>query len=254
MIRTLRGVVLITLLLPTLLWALCATPQSDFQARVEYVYDGDTVRLYGGEKIRLVGINSPELDHEHGQHQPQAVAARRYLQQLLKDSQGQVHIVYAAERQDRYQRSLAHLYLPDGRNINELLVLQGLAFRIAIPPNLQYQTCYVEAEQLARRHGRGVWSQSDYWILDSHAVGKQHKGFRLVQGRVERMQETGKSIWLVMSGDKLRLRIARSDLNSLQLDASSLIGKQVLVRGWLHPNNYGMQLRLKHANDVMLLP
>jgi endonuclease YncB( thermonuclease family) len=252
--RFVPALLLTLALLPAMAWAWCAVEEYDGRGRVAYVYDGDTVRLASGEKIRLVGINSPELDHEHGQHQPQARAARRYLQQLLALADDQVLIDYAPESRDRYQRRLAHLYLPDGRNINEMLVAEGLAFRIAIPPNLQHQACYQQAEDKARKAGKGVWANTRYWILDSHKVGKQHRGFRLVQGRITGIEETRKSIWLLMEGERIRIRIARSDRSQIQLDIDKLVGQRVLARGWLHPNNYGMQLRLKHANDVMLWP
>lgn len=249
---TLRLIILVIGLWSPGAWALCHASDYDVRAQVAYVYDGDTVRLSNGERVRLVGINSPELDHEHGHHQPQAEAARNYLVQLLAHSDG-IYLIYAAERQDHYQRSLAHLFLSDGRSINELLLEQGLAFRIAIPPNLRFQDCYRAAETEARAAGRGVWSHSAYWILDSRHVTQDDKGFRLVSGRVERIYETRKSIWLVLEGGRLQVRIARMDLAGVGLDPNQLVGKSILVRGWLHPGEGGMTLRLRHGNDLQRL-
>lgn len=232
-------------------WALCQATDYDVRAQVDYVYDGDTLRLSNGDKVRLVGVNTPELDHERGHHQPQAEAARDYLQQLLANSDG-VYLLYASERHDRYQRVLAHLFLSDGRNINELLLQQGLAFRIAVPPNLRFQDCYRSAEDEARSAHRGVWSQSSYWVLDSRELERNLKGFRLIRGRVVRVEQTQKSIWLVLEGERLRVRIARSDMASLGADPQRWLGQTILLRGWVYGADGGLQLRLRHANDVML--
>lgn len=87
------------------------------------VYDGDTIRL-GDERIRIVGLDTPELGHR-AQCQEEAVAAEQAKQALIAEfARGNV----ALERQgtDRYGRTLARVTV-DGRDVADTLIAQGLA-------------------------------------------------------------------------------------------------------------------------------
>ncbi len=99
----------------------CAPGKINDYARVRYVYDGDTVLLEDGRKVRLIGLNAPELGRDDQAPEPRAAAARDALVAIL-DSHRQIGLRYGRERHDRYGRVLAHLYLEDGVNINALLV------------------------------------------------------------------------------------------------------------------------------------
>lgn len=84
---------------------------------VARIIDGDTLVLEGGERIRLLGIDAPEL------RQPGGAAARAFLVALAEGK------IVRIERRghDRYARTLAHLYLPDGRSLAALLLTAGHA-------------------------------------------------------------------------------------------------------------------------------
>jgi micrococcal nuclease len=87
------------------------------------IHDGDTIRL-GDERIRIVGLDTPELGHR-AQCQEEAVAAEQAKQALIAEiARGNV----ALERQgtDRYGRTLARVTV-DGRDVADTLIAQGLA-------------------------------------------------------------------------------------------------------------------------------
>ncbi|HKJ23067.1 MAG TPA: thermonuclease family protein, partial [Gammaproteobacteria bacterium] len=94
----------------------CGPSRVDARAHVAYVYDGDTVRLDDGRRIRLIGVDTPEIAHDGNPAQPFALAARQFLIDLLHQSGGDVRLRYGPERKDHYHRTLAHLYLPDGQS------------------------------------------------------------------------------------------------------------------------------------------
>ncbi|MCV2869268.1 thermonuclease family protein [Defluviimonas sp. WL0002] len=81
-----------------------------------YVVDGDTIRIQKTQ-VRLFGVDAPELDHPYG------VRAKRALQRLCKG-----HVIRAEVTDlDSYGRTLAHCYLPDGRDLSAEMVKLGLA-------------------------------------------------------------------------------------------------------------------------------
>ena len=83
--------------------------------RQVHVIDGDTFR-YGTERVRLRGIDTPELSEPGGQ------AARMRLEELLRS--GPVRIV--PHGRDVYDRTVADVYI-DGRNVAEMLQTEGFA-------------------------------------------------------------------------------------------------------------------------------
>ena len=201
----------------------------DERATVRKVFDGDTVELTDGRHVRFVGINAPEVAHQDKLAEPLAEEARAALAAALKKDPT-VLLRYDAERVDVHQRTLAHLYLSDRRSLAALLLEQGLAFWVAIPPDLHNAECYRAREQQARSAKRGIWSNAYYTPLDAQKVGRGADGFHVVKGRVERIGKSKGTIWLNLA-PKMALRIAREDLRyftsykpeSLRVDAGTAV-------------------------------
>jgi endonuclease YncB( thermonuclease family) len=214
----------------------CPARQPDETARVRYVHDGDTVHLEDGRKVRLIGINAPELAHDDTPAQAFAIEARDALRAAIASHDYRVGLVYGTERHDRYGRTLAHLFTPDGDNLQARLLLQGMAAAIAHPPNIAYSDCYAMQEQSARCKGAGIWSTPGQTITDAADLDADSTGFHLVTGDVEHISKTDKGIWIFMS--KLMLGIRSDDLANFDpSELLSLHGKQLTVRGWLHPGS-----------------
>ena len=94
----------------------CRTTDSGRTVSITNVLDGDTVVMSTSEHVRLVGIDTPEMNYDAGRPEPGAVEAGEYLQGLLRD-ETQLTLVQDVESQDRYRRTLGHLFLADGTNV-----------------------------------------------------------------------------------------------------------------------------------------
>lgn len=104
--------------------------------RIKTIYDGDTVVLEDGQKICLLGINTPEISHRGNQADAGGNEAKSWLIAKLKD--GKVRLETDVEKTDSYGRTLGHLFTENNEHINVLLVAAGLAQASIWPPNLKY--------------------------------------------------------------------------------------------------------------------
>jgi endonuclease YncB( thermonuclease family) len=217
---------------------LCPADRVDEKVQVAYVYDGDTVRLSDGRKLRLIGLDAPEVGHRG---EPSAG--------------GSLGMRYDAERRDQYGRELAHLYLSDGSDVAAEILAAGLASTLAIPPNLWNQSCFAAQEQAARQAQRGVWKLRPYRGVESKDLAADSSGFHRVFGRVSRVGESKKSLWLNLEGG-LAVRVPREDLTYFgELDLHSLSGRRIEVRGRIYSDGgRRLQLTLQHPSALALLP
>ena len=212
----------------------CVAPRFDEIARVRYVHDGDTVHLHDGRKLRLIGINAPELARDDLPEQAFAREARELLDGAIASSGNRVGVVYGTERHDRYKRTLAHLFSVDGKNLQALLLERGMAAAIAHPPNLAFTTCYEQQEQAARCRGAGIWADPAQSTTEVARLGADRTGFARITGKIESISHTDKGVRIIM--DKLVLGISPENLVYFDLaELKSLRGRRVTVQGWLHP-------------------
>lgn len=212
----------------------CPGEQIDEFAVVRYVHDGDTVHLEDGRKVRLIGINTPELAHDNRPEQAYAQQARAFLNKTLAIHDYRVGLRYGKARHDRHQRTLAHLFSPDGDNIQALLLRQGLAQAIAHPPSVAFADCYAQQEQLARCVDVGIWSHAQHAAVDVDELTADSTGFRRISGRIDRVSRSNTGFWLSMAA--LLIHVNQQDLAYFDAtDLPSLAGQRVIVRGWLQP-------------------
>lgn len=125
--------------------------------RVTVVHDGDTVSIEIGnreEKVRLIGIDAPELGQE-----PWGKKAKRKLQDIIRRTDKSVRIELDVEERDKYGRLLAYLWTKDGRLVNEEMVRSGYAFLYTIPPNVKYVDRLRKAQEIASKKKIGMWSE-----------------------------------------------------------------------------------------------
>lgn len=231
----------------------CDADRIDTRATVEWVADGDTVKLQDGKNVRLIGINTPELNHEGKPSQPYARMARSELQRILATSDNSVSLRYGEEKKDRYNRLLAHLYLPDGRNVNALMLRRGLAVAIVVPPNDWNLDCYRQAEAQAHAQGSGIWSLPAYRKKDSRRLRGSERGYRFVEGLIERVGKSRHSIWLNLRG-RLAIRIDRKELHRFPHgDFSNLEGRKLIARGWVYQRKDELRMRIRHPSNLELL-
>lgn len=128
-----------------------APAESDVVVRV---VDGDTVVLRSAGKSRLIGVDTPEV---FGGQECFGREASRFAKRVLRPGL-RVGAERDVEERDRYGRTLVYLQLPDGRSFNELLVAEGFAVPLTIPPNVLHAERFRELARRARERAAGLWS------------------------------------------------------------------------------------------------
>ncbi len=126
-----------------------------FSAVVERAVDGDTVVLAGGERVRYIGVDTPELHHPRKPVQAYAREAMEFNRRLVEGKR--VRLEFDADRRDKYRRLLAYVFLEDGTFVNAELVKQGYAQLLTIPPNVKYSDLFLKLQREAREAKRGLW-------------------------------------------------------------------------------------------------
>ena len=135
---------------------------------VDRVVDGDTLVLESGERVRLIGIDTPEM-HESKKlyrdaqrtHQDASAIQRlgerayEFTRNLVEGKR--VSLEFDVEKHDRYKRLLAYVYLKDATFVNAEIVKQGYASLMTYPPNVKYADSFVKLYQEARENRRGLW-------------------------------------------------------------------------------------------------
>ena len=143
------------------------------KATVTSIVDGDTIYVNSGGntlKVRLIGIDTPESrynskaerDSDRSGEDLKAILAQgkratAYLKSILRKGDS-VTLEYDLQQYDKYGRTLAYVYLSDGRMVNELIIASGYASPMTIPPNIKYKDRFLQAYQAARAKKLGLWA------------------------------------------------------------------------------------------------
>lgn len=127
------------------------------RARVVRAIDGDTIELRGGERIRLIGVNTPESVDPRRPVQVYGKEAGEFTRRMVEGKD--VRLEFDVERKDRYGRGLAYVFLPDGTFVNAELVRLGFAQAYRYPPNVRYADLFHGLQQEARDANRGLWGR-----------------------------------------------------------------------------------------------
>jgi micrococcal nuclease len=130
-------------------------PSERVPARVTRHTDGDTLWLSGIGKVRLIGIDTPEV---FGRAECYGRRASAFVRRLLPIG-SRVSYTLGVERRDRYGRALAYLYTTEGRFVNLVLVRRGYAQPLTVPPNDRFAARFVRAARGARARGVGLWAR-----------------------------------------------------------------------------------------------
>jgi endonuclease YncB( thermonuclease family) len=112
---------------------------------IPYVLDGDSLAFNNDIRIRLYGIDAPEIDHPEGQ------LAKRHLQNLIQNQTVRVVV----KETDKYGRGIAKVFLPNGDDLSARMVADGYARAYA-----SFTSSYVALEKKARKEKTGLWAQN----------------------------------------------------------------------------------------------
>lgn len=135
-----------------LLLSLNSHAQEKINCTITKIVDGDTFYCNassGPEKIRLIGVNTPEIKT------PEGIKARDFASSIISVDQV-VMLELDVQNRGPYRRLLAYIWIDDIM-LNELLVKEGFAQVATYPPNIKYVDLFIEAEKQARKNNKGLW-------------------------------------------------------------------------------------------------
>jgi micrococcal nuclease len=132
--------------------------------------DGDTLKLENGERVRLIGIDTPEMHESSKLYKDsqrtnqdirtiQEMGRKAYLFTKNLVEGERVRLEFDVEKHDRYDRLLAYVFLKDGTFVNAEIVRQGYASLMTYPPNVKYADEFRKLYQEARENNRGLWKE-----------------------------------------------------------------------------------------------
>ncbi|MCK4864836.1 MAG: thermonuclease family protein [Gammaproteobacteria bacterium] len=230
----------------------CAAQLFHETVNVSHIYDGDTIRLTDGRKLRLIGINTPERGRDGNKDQPFYLSAKKQLQQIVKNNKNQLKIVLGKEKNDRYKRLLAHVFTINGKNISATLLRNGQGFSITIPPNIRFLNCYKNAEKEAQNNKRGIWNHAFSKPIRASSISNSTLGFQRASGTVKRIGKSRSSFWLNLDAN-FAIRILKKDLpyfNSVH--PKTLLHHHLTVRGWVYKKNKEFRMTVHHPASLQI--
>ena len=134
------------------------------------VVDGDTLKLSDGKRVRLIGVDTPEIHYSEkllkdsartgrGVRSIQALGLRasEYTKNLCENKP--VKLEYDVKQRDRYERLLAYVYLEDGTFVNAKIVEDGYGMVMTVPPNVKHADYFLKLQKDARENRRGLWEK-----------------------------------------------------------------------------------------------
>ncbi len=218
--------------------------------QVAYIFDGDTFATATGERIRLLGINAPEVTHGSEPGQVMGNAATRGLKSLIAGKI--VRLGFDVQRRDMYGRTLAQIWLRDGTWVNGEMVRLALAHVYTFTPNLHWAEKLLKLERPARKQHLGIWNTKRFSVIPADQVKKSDIGqFHVVTGKVNRVNRNGVGFRLA----KLNISIPRKYRLWFHFPLRLRTGQRVTVHGFIRAGHSGsLYLALHSPFDLEALP
>ena len=234
----------------------CRLKGSAEAVSVQRIYDGDTLLLEDGRKLRLLGVNTPEMGNGKQPAQAFARAAKQAVENFFADGQ-QVWIQTDVQLLDRHGRLLAHVFkgesLASGENLEQSLLRQGLAWHVAVPPNLQLAACLASTEDKARHERRGLWARYEPTLL----AGKRLTagGYQRIRARVGKVV-FAKAWWINFSDDFAAVIYPENQKYFSRRQVAGWEGQWLELEGWVYPMRYKnrSQWRVKLETPYAVTP
>jgi micrococcal nuclease len=127
------------------------------------VIDGDTITVRKGlteERVRYIGVDTPEITHNGGKSECYAQEAKEYNEMMVLNKY--VILEGDKEERDRYGRLLKYVYITDGDKnvmVNKALITDGYAKVLRISPNVKYADTFKDEERRAKESRKGLWGK-----------------------------------------------------------------------------------------------
>ncbi|CCU80711.1 thermonuclease [Halanaerobium saccharolyticum subsp. saccharolyticum DSM 6643] len=254
-----KSLILLTILAVLILSITGCNQQLTDEVYIERVIDGDTVKTAAGDSIRLLGVDTPEIDWKNNNSEYYAEEARDYsIKNLLGEN---VVLEYDNEKEDHYGRTLAYIF-QDGENFNQKLLENGYANLMIVAPNDQYEAEFKKAVKKARKSRLGIWSQ----ILElqkslpiiSYQEAASFIGERvIIEGEIVNTAATTSVNYLNFSNDyqnTLSIIIFNQNLNKFDYPpAEYILDKKIKVLGEIKIYQGSPQIVVNDPHNILII-
>ncbi len=130
------------------------SPKDREQVLVVHVIDGDTIEIEGGQHVRYIGIDTPEVEGPYTSNECFGSEASEKNRELVEGKH--VWMESDKENKDQYGRLLRYVYIDDIM-VNAELIRLGYARAVSYPPNTKYHELFLKLEREAAQSGTGLW-------------------------------------------------------------------------------------------------
>jgi micrococcal nuclease len=127
------------------------TQPSREKTKVIKVIDGDTIEITGNQKVRYIGMDTPEISDKKECY---GIEASNKNKDLVLNQE--IEIEKDVSETDRFGRLLRYVYI-EGQMVNEILIREGFAKVSTFPPDIKNKDIFLKAEQEARNNNKGLW-------------------------------------------------------------------------------------------------
>ncbi|CAB9529167.1 function [Seminavis robusta] len=173
-------------------------PPKSKKCKVKSVYDGDTITLYNKRRVRLLGIDTPELQPK----QAFSEEAREYTKERCLEQHIWISFETGGEQEDRFGRLLAWVWIPNDDGtfecVNEGLLKEGLAsvYTPSKSTKLSSKNKLLALQKEAKASRRGMWRRfRDYDVVQTaYGTAFHHK-----DGKCEHLKRSKKLVTTLAS-------------------------------------------------------
>ena len=148
----------LVLAVPILFWLFTEEVRAEGRI-VQRVVDGDTLVLDGNERVRLIGVDTPETVHPNKPVERFGKEASAFTRRQAEGKKVRLEYDANTGQKDRYGRTLAYVYLPDGTLLNLEIIRQGYGHAYTRFPFSRIEE-FRAVEREAREAGRGLWADA----------------------------------------------------------------------------------------------
>jgi endonuclease YncB( thermonuclease family) len=223
----------------------CKAEKIDLWTKASYATNGSNL-IIQGQGIRLIGLHAPQIERTYKFHtpsEPLAKEAQTFLNKLLANNDLEVGVEYDTIKIDKFGRQLVHLFLRDGTNIQQKILESGFAVNRIQYANIKHAKCYFDAEKKARQGKIQLWDylakhpESHFPLAKSSELNSQDQGFRIIQGKVLKVQKSSTNYIINMDTTGIRIpkrywdQFDYNEIEKLQGQVIEARGQAYLYKG-----------------------
>ncbi len=221
--------------------------------------DGDTIELSNGQRVRYIGIDTPELRERDGSSwvyrpRPYAEEAKDFNRKLVEGKS--VRLEFDVQKKDKYDRLLAYVYIDD-KMVNLEMVRQGYAMIYTYPPNVKYTEEFLAAQKEAREKNRGLWGDLERDIIPASKAKENIGLIRMVEAEITSTFLSGR-VLILNCRDNFKVAIFRDSLDYFPKEAlrspdSYFKYKKIRVYGVIKEYKGASEIILRDPSQIEIL-